>query len=110
MNTIVKQLSEIEEASQAIVAKAEEQKETLRQEMENKRNEFDTKLQADTEKRINDMDAEMKASLNQQTAKMREENQHMLDRLQMDYDNNHEKYAQEIVSRITAPHLTDKQV
>jgi|GEM_PF-150059 len=110
MNTIVEQLSEIEKASQDIVANAEEQKEALRQEMEDRKKQFDEKLHADTEKKIADMNAELNASLEQQTAKMREANQQMLDRLQQDYEKNHGLYAQEIVRRITSPHTAGEQV
>ena len=52
MDSIVNKLTEIEDAASAIVQHAEDQKEVLNKEYENKRKAFDAELEKETQLRI----------------------------------------------------------
>ena len=101
MDSIVNKLTEIEDAASAIVQHAEDQKEVLNTEYENKRKQFDAELERKTQARIDAIrsDLEKKTSdiLDSQSGTSTE----MIAALQKEYDEKHTEYAREILRRIT---------
>lgn len=63
MESIVNKLTEIEDAASAIVAHAEEQKEALDKEYEQKRRNFDTELEEQTQARLSSIRRELERTL-----------------------------------------------
>lgn len=101
MESVIKQISEIETAASAIVANAEKQKESLDHEYRAKRNAFDTELEEKTMAKIqsirSDLETRISTLLNEQSV----ENDDSITSLQRQYDEHHTRYAQDILKRIT---------
>ena len=79
MDHIVKKLSEIEHAAEAVVEHAELEKSELEERIQNERNQFDKQLEDHTQKELND------------TA---------IEELKKDFEEKHTAYAEKIVRRI----------
>lgn len=101
MESVIKQISEIETAASAIVENAEKQKESLDHEYRAKRNAFDAELEEKTMAKIqairNDLETRTSTLLNEQSV----ENDDSITSLQRQYDEHHTRYAQDILKRIT---------
>lgn len=101
MESVIKKISEIESAASAIVANAEQQKESLDHEYRAKRNAFDKELEDKTMAKIqairDDLETRTTALLNEQSV----ENDDSITELQRQYDEYHTRYAQDILKRIT---------
>lgn len=101
MESVIKKISEIESAASAIVANAEQQKESLDHEYRAKRNAFDKELEDKTMAKIqairDDLETRTSALLNEQSV----ENDDSITELQRQYDEHHTRYAQNILKRIT---------
>lgn len=101
MDSIVNRLTEIEDAAAAIVQHAEEQKEELDREYEQKRKAFDAKLEEKTAARIRSI----REQLEQNTSKVLDcqsgQSGAAIEALQKEYDQRHTEYAREILRRIT---------
>lgn len=100
INTIIEKISEIEETSEAIVAKAEEQKIVLQQELNEKKARFSEELKADTAKKTAEIEADMKLDIDERIKKLQDTNQATMQSLSVEYDRECEKYADTIVQRI----------
>ncbi len=87
MDSIVNKLTEIEDAASAIVQHAEDQKEVLNKEYENKRKAFDAELEKETQLGI----------LDSQSGSSTE----FIAALEKEYEEKHTEYAHEILRRIT---------
>ena len=90
MDSIISKLSEVESAAELIVQHAEEKTEN-----------FDRELAADTEKKLNEIRAGMQGSMDSELERLREENAEMINAYRREYELEHERYAQEIIKRIT---------
>lgn len=62
MDHIVKKLSEIEHAAEAVVEHAELEKSELEERIQNERNQFDKQLEDHTQKELNDIHQRIKSS------------------------------------------------
>ena len=99
MDSVINKLTEIEEAADAIVAHAEEQKAVLDKEYEERKKAFDKELEAETQSELSKIQEELdkKRLLDGQSGA----NAGSIRLLLKEYDENHTKYAQEILKRIT---------
>ncbi|MBO5461204.1 MAG: hypothetical protein J5983_05365 [Ruminococcus sp.] len=101
MNSIVKRLSEIDAAACAIAGNAEEQKQKLNQEYDEKYHAFNKELEASTAAEIQ----AIRSKLEQQTTSLLNEqraaSKAYITSLQKEYDEKHTEYAQAILKRIT---------
>ncbi|MCP1100829.1 hypothetical protein M2454_000035 [Aequitasia blattaphilus] len=102
MDSIVEKLTEIENTAKAIVSHAEEQKFEVEKSLQNNRNQFDSNFDAELKKEIGDIRQNSEKKMADLLAEQKKENQHTIDVLIADYDENHGKYAGEILHRITA--------
>ena len=93
MDSIISKLSEVESAAELIVQHAEEQKE--------KTDKFDRELAADTEKKLSEIRAGMQGSMDSELERLREESAKTINAYKREYELEHERYAQEIIKRIT---------
>ena len=90
MDSVINKLTEIEEAADAIVAHAEEQKAVLDKE-------YEAKTQSELSKIQEELEEDKKRLLDGQSGA----NAGSIRLLLKEYDENHTKYAQEILKRIT---------
>lgn len=101
MDSIVNRLTEIEDAASAIVQHAEDQKEELNREYEEKRKAFDADLEARTLARIRSIREELEQNTSQILDSQNGQSDAAIDALQKEYDQRHTEYAREILKRIT---------
>ncbi len=101
MGSVINRLTEIEEAAASIVDHAEEEKEALNREYDEKTRSFDAALQAQTSKKLE----AIQARLAKETAELLHGENGAGDRevkaLQDEYASRHTEYAQDILKRIT---------
>ncbi len=100
MESAVNELEEIEEAAQAIVAKAQEQKADIDKEIQQKQDEYDAKLEADTKAQIDKIHQDGTDQMNRAVESISAKGaQHLAD-LKVEYAQHHTEYAQEILKNI----------
>ncbi len=101
MDAILDKLTEIENAASAIVRHAEEQKDVLGQEFDEKRKKFDEDLENKTKARLEkireQLEKEQSRVLNSSAAQVRIRS----DSFRKEYEEKHTEYAHEILRRIT---------
>ncbi len=101
MESIVNKLTEIEEAASAIVAHAEDQKEALDKEYDEKRRTFDTELENKTQARLADIRRELEKNTSGILESQSGANEDTIRALEKEYAEKHTEYAHEILRRIT---------
>lgn len=101
MDSIVNKLSDIESVAEAIVEHAEAQKPLIEKEMQEKRDQFDAKLEQDTQEKLLSIRTELKSKTDSILDEQRTKNSDTIDSLLKDFDQNHTKYAQQVLIRIT---------
>lgn len=101
MSSVLNRLTEIEETAASIVNHAEEEKEALNREYDEKTKSFDAALQEQTRKKLE----AIQARLERETAGLLNGENGAGDRevraLQKEYDKRHTEYARSILKRIT---------
>ena len=101
MNTVIKRISEIEDAASAIMESANASKKSFAQEMEKRTREFDQDLEKRTDQGIEEfrtrMEAEMNLRLEQQNTTARER----LQRLEQNYEDCHSQYVDALFRTLT---------
>ena len=101
MESIVNKLTEIEDAASAIVAHAEEQKEALDKEYEQKRRNFHTELEEQTQARLSSIRRELEKNTSGILESQSGASEDMIRALEKEYEEKHTEYAHEILRRIT---------
>lgn len=101
MDSIVKQLSEIETSAVAIVTHAESQKAVAEKEMLEKRRQFDESLNTDTVSKLSEIRTELETKMALELKKQRQASEDAIESFKHDFDMNCEKYAHEILAHIT---------
>ena len=92
MDHIVKKLSEIEHAAEAVVEHAELEKSELEERIQNERNQFD--------KQLNDIHKGLNRQMDEILARQNRKNQTAIEELKKDFEEKHTAYAEKIVRRI----------
>lgn len=100
MNHIVKKLSEIEHAAEAVAEHAELEKSELEERIQNERNLFDKQLEDHTQKELNDIHKGLKRQMDEILARQNRKNQTAIEELKKDFEEKHTAYAEKIVRRI----------
>ncbi|HIZ81296.1 MAG TPA: hypothetical protein H9722_04280 [Candidatus Mediterraneibacter pullistercoris] len=101
MDSIVNKLTEIEDAASAIVQHAEEQKDALNKEYEEKRRVFDEELEKQTEARLKTIRADLEEKTSHVLDSQNDSSTELIRALQKEYEERHTEYAREILKRIT---------
>ena len=101
MDSIVNKLTEIEDAASAIVKHAEDQKEVLNKEYEEKRRVFDEELEKQTEARLKTIRADLEEKTSHVLDIQNDSSTELIRALQKEYEERHTEYAREILKRIT---------
>ena len=100
MDHIVKKLSEIEHAAEAVVKHAELEKAELEERIQNESNQFDKQLEDHTQKELNDIHNGLKRQMDEILARQNRKNQTAIEELKKDFEEKHTAYAEKIVRRI----------
>ena len=100
MDHIVKKLSEIEHAAEAVVEHAELEKSELEERIQTERNQFDKQLEDHTQKELNDIHKGLKRQMDEILARQNRKNQTAIEELKNDFEEKHTAYAEKIVRRI----------
>ncbi len=101
MDSIVNKLTEIEDAASAIVQHAEDQKEVLNKEYEDKRKAFDAELEKETQLRIDAIRSELEEKTSGILDSQSGSSTEFITALEKEYEEKHTEYAHEILRRIT---------
>lgn len=101
MDSILEKLTEIENTAAAIVNHAEEQKDVLDREYEQKRKDFDQKLEKETQEHLMKIRQQLEKETSEVLDSQGGASTDMITKLQKEYEEKHTEYAQEILKRIT---------
>ena len=101
MDSIVNRLTEIEDTASAIVQHADEQKEALDKEFDEKRRAFDAELEKKTQDRIDAIRAELEKRTSGLLDSQNGSSDAAIEALQQEYNERHTEYARSILKRIT---------
>lgn len=101
MDAILDKLTEIENAASAIVRHAEEQKDVLGQEFDEKRKKFDEELENKTRARLEKIREQLEKEQSRVLDSSSGASQDTIRSLQEEYEEKHTEYAYEILRRIT---------
>ena len=101
MDSIINKLTEIEDAASAVVQHAEDQKAQLEKEYEEKRKAFDSDLEKKTQARLDSIRAELEKNTSDILGGQTTASEQAILALQKEYEENHTRYAHEILRRIT---------
>ena len=92
MDHIVKKLSEIEHAAEAVVEHAELEKSELEERIQYERNQFDKQLEDHTQKELNDIHKGLNRQMDEILARQNRKNQTAIEELKKDFEENCQTY------------------
>lgn len=101
MDSVINKLTEIEQTASAIVAHAEEEKEKLDREYEERRRVFDEELEEKTLARIARIQDGLESDKKNLLTGQEEASRALIESLQKEYEEKHTMYAEDILKRIT---------
>ena len=101
MDAILDKLTEIENAASAIVRHAEEQKDVLGQEFDEKRKKFDEDLENKTKARLEKIREQLEKEQSRVLNSSSGASEDTICCLRKEYEEKHTEYAHEILRRIT---------
>lgn len=93
MDTVIKKISEIENAASSVMEDANVRKKAFAGEMEEKTAAFDKELDDHTGQKINDLRAKMEIEMNSKLSKQKADAENMLSRMEKNYEDHHAEYA-----------------
>lgn len=100
MDTVIKKLSEIEEAAGSIMEDAGARKHAFAQEMEARTEAFDAQLEKETGEEIAQIQKKMEADMNTLLAKQTADCQALLKELDENYNQRHEAYVKTLFQQM----------
>lgn len=100
MDTVIRQLSEIETKSLAVMEEANERMKTYAREMEEKTAEFDRQLDLETESKIKDLRREKEAESNAKRSSQQARAEEILQMMDQNYEENHESYVHKLFQEL----------
>lgn len=101
MDTVVKKLADIEATAEAIVEQAQTQKSEIEQQIQSQRDRFDAAIEDETRKQISRIRQDAEEKMERILKEQRDKNSATIDNLKKEFEENHSKYAREILERIT---------
>ena len=101
MDTIIKRLSEIEDATAKIMEDVNLQKKEYARKMEAKTTQFDNELQEKTTVQLTELRKQLDVQMNQKLAKQKQEAQKALQTMEENYRKNHTLYVKQLMASMT---------
>lgn len=100
MDAIIKQIAKIEETAESIVDHAQQQKFEVEQEIQKRRDEFDSELDAKVNGELDAIRTEGKEKMDRVLSLEHEKHRDMIDGLEEEFAAHHTEYAKEILKQI----------
>lgn len=100
MNDIISTLSEIEDASAAIIAEASDRKQVITDEMNQKQLLWDNELEDNTAKELEKISQEVSESIKQKLSIQEKQNDEDIDKMRKEYEQNKSKYLDILFSQM----------
>ncbi len=101
MNTVIKKISEIEDAASSVMESAGARKKAFAQEMEERTKAFDQDLKERTQQGIQELRKRMEAEMNKKLEKQRLHADRLLQRMEQNYNDHHEEYVEKLFRSLT---------
>lgn len=100
MDRLIPQLVQIEESAVQIIHQADEQKQKLAEEYEQKKNDYETYINAKTQETLQGLSGKLEEKRKQDIRRLHVNTQEALVALNTEYQQNGKKLARQIVQRI----------
>ncbi len=100
MDTIIKQISEIENRAASVMEEANARKKAISQEMNDKTSEFDRELDIQMQQKIKKLQADMEVDMNARLEDQRQKAACILRKMEQNYDEHHEEYARNLFQQL----------
>lgn len=101
MNTVIKRISEIEDAASTIMESANASKKAFAQEMEERTREFNRDLEVRTEQGIEEFRKRMEAEMALKQEQQNSEAADLLQRMEQNYEECHSQYVDQLFRSLT---------
>ena len=96
MDTVIKKISEIEEAASSIMEAANIRKKAFAQELAKRTEDFDHQLDLMTEQQLTDLRARMETEMQAKLSKQQSDADQLLQQMESNYNEHHTEYANEL--------------
>lgn len=96
MDTVIKQISEIESAAAAVMDAANGRKKAFAEEMAEKTAAFDRELDSETEAKLQKIRAEMEVEMDSKLSKQKSDANSVLTWMEKNYENHHTEYVMQL--------------
>lgn len=96
MDTVIKKISEIEEAASSIMEAANIRKKAFAQELAKRTEDFDHQLDLMTEQQLTDLRARMETEMQAKLSKQQSDADQLLQKMEANYNEHHTEYAKEL--------------
>lgn len=100
MDNIISMLSEIEDASAAIIAEASDRKQAITDEMNQKQLLWDNELEDNAAKELEKISQEVSESIKQKLSIQEKQNDEDIDKMRKEYEQNKSKYLDILFSQM----------
>lgn len=101
MNTVIKRISEIEEAASAVMESANTSKKAYAQEMDERIKTFDKELEEETARGIGELKRQMEIEMNRKLELQKSQAHTLLDQIEQNYAANREEYINRLFQTLT---------
>ena len=101
MNTVIKKISEIEDAASSVMESANEKKKAFSLEMEERTKAFDQDLEERTQQGIQELRKRMESEMNKKLEKQRLHADNLLRKMEQNYEDHHEEYVEKLFRSLT---------
>lgn len=101
MNDVINKLSDIEQASVAIMDSANARKKEIASQMADKTAAFDARLETETAQKLSDLRAQMEVDMQAKLSKQKSDAEETLRQMEASYAAHHTEYAQALFQTMT---------
>lgn len=100
MDTVIKRISEIENAAVAVMDDAAARKKAFAAEMEEKTRQFDQTAEEETEKKVQDLRRAMESRMSSELSEQKAEAGRQLAQMEKNYEFHHESYVKKLFQEL----------
>ena len=100
MDTVIKRISEIENAAVTVMDDDAERKKAFAAEMEEKTRQFDQTAEEEIEKKVQSLRREMETRMNAELSEQKAEAERQLARMENNYELHHETYVKKLFQEL----------
>lgn len=100
MDSVIKQISEIEKSAAAVMDAAAARKKAFAAEMEEKTRQFDQTAEEETEKKVQSLRGEMEERMKSELAEQKTQAEKQLAQMQENYALHHESYVKKLFEEL----------